>query len=899
MNTLTSSKKRTLLFDFYSVDDSTSLYTFGLSKKKIEKLKQKRVKTIFIISSHPVYHESYLRLVRFYQGSGFEVKSIHIEDVDVENLPNVKNAAREIYECFKKGSCQVVSYGESYAGTLISCVLIYGGENVEDAIDRSREINSAFVTSEEEFLFVYNFQRYIRSRQHVVGDRLVFDIGGDRESEGEDPRDIKDAIPKRIIQKDEDVIRITEEDRLRGEEQQPIFKDLAEGEDRPSDQPIIDTVSRQKERDDESLLDKGGRKEGIRDRKPSVEDEVENSKFGRFYLSIRFKLISIISFLIVLAISLMIFLATHFFKGDNEIRIQENNLKISEVIALKVKSDFVSLIEKSRLIVNAMIQNTNKQERKRYSELILGNDKDFIFSGIAVMNKRDSSLNFVRYTYNDSLMNEIQVSRDDIKAAHRANNKIFVRSFDGETIVQNVSQVFRLPVLGLCYPFQKKKNGGASSVLVSYINLDKFLKAFRSTGITKAFMVNDRGDIIAHPDSAFVLSGGSKINLPIVKSMIKSTLNNGQTRYKDENGIIHLGSFNKIGFGGCGVIATVEEKIAFQEVYNIQRRNIYLMIITLTVVILIVFFFGKTLTTPIIRLLYATKKIKGGDYHVDIRPSTSDEIGELTNAFIDMGRGLEEREKIKTAFGKFVNPELADMVVRDEIHLGGERKTVAILFSDIRSFTAISERLEPEEVVDFLNEYMTLMVNCIDQMGGVVDKFIGDAIMAVWGVPVSKGNDTENAINGALLMRKALIEFNKGRGGPKRPTIKIGCGINVGPTLAGQIGSENRMEYTVIGDAVNLASRIEALNKPFGTDILVSEETYNLVRDVFAVEKMKPIKVKGKEEPQQIYAVLGRIDDSQCPRTIDELRALLDIEEQPFRRRREDLDGEEVKYEVV
>ena len=201
-------------------------------------------------------------------------------------------------------------------------------------------------------------------------------------------------------------------------------------------------------------------------------------------------------------------------------------------------------------------------------------------------------------------------------------------------------------------------------------------------------------------------------------------------------------------------------------------------------------------------------------------------------------------------------------------------------------------------MVDFLNDYMTRMVNCVNSTNGVVDKFIGDAIMAIWGAPVSHGNDTENAVNSALMMRGALIDFNKDRGGDRKPVIKIGCGINTGPALAGQIGSQDKMEYTVIGDAVNLASRIEALNKPFGTDILISEDSYELVKDIFHVEKMQEIRVKGKIEPQQIFAVLGRRDDPDAISSIEELRRLLGIEAADLKKFDPDAE-EEVKYEII
>ena len=265
-----------------------------------------------------------------------------------------------------------------------------------------------------------------------------------------------------------------------------------------------------------------------------------------------------------------------------------------------------------------------------------------------------------------------------------------------------------------------------------------------------------------------------------------------------------------------------------------------------------------------------------------------------------MAKGLAERERIKSAFGKFVNKSIAELVINREVKIGGERKEVAVFFSDIRSFTQISESLEPEEVVEFLNQYITRMVSCINRTKGVVDKYIGDAIMAIWGAPVSSGDDAFNAVNAALLMRDQLIEFNSDRGTEKKPAIKIGCGIHYGPVLAGQIGSEEKMEYTVIGDTVNLASRIESLNKAFGTDILVSEETAERVKDRFRMVPMRKITVKGKSEPLQIYAVLGRLANINSPKTLDDLRRLIGTEGAYSGTDTADqIIEKEVKYEIL
>ena len=187
---------------------------------------------------------------------------------------------------------------------------------------------------------------------------------------------------------------------------------------------------------------------------------------------------------------------------------------------------------------------------------------------------------------------------------------------------------------------------------------------------------------------------------------------------------------------------------------------------------------------------------------------------------------------------------------------------------------------------------MALMVTIINKRKGIVDKFIGDAIMALWGVPTSSESDLKNSLLACLDMRMALLEYNKGRGSKDKPVINIGMGINYGPVLAGQIGSNDRLEYTVIGDTVNLASRIESLNKPFGSDILVSNNVAKAMKSEFRFAKMAPIKVKGKAKPQDVYALLG-LKSEPYPKNMAELRKMLGIKVPP----KSNSSGE--KYEFI
>jgi adenylate cyclase len=346
------------------------------------------------------------------------------------------------------------------------------------------------------------------------------------------------------------------------------------------------------------------------------------------------------------------------------------------------------------------------------------------------------------------------------------------------------------------------------------------------------------------------------------------------------------------------VTSSTPTALVYKAVLDTMRRNLYLTGVVLLFSILATWFFSRSISRPVLRLVKASSLIEGGTFELDMKSESRDELGLLTESFVQMGRGLAERERVKETFGKFVNKHVAEQALKGELALGGARKTATIFFADIRSFTAISERLSPEAVVEFLNDYMTRMVACIDKTGGVVDKFIGDAIMGVWGAPASAGSPKDDAlaaIKAMVMMRRALVDFNKGRGGDDKPLIHNGCGVNTGPCIAGQIGSTQRMEYTVIGDAVNLASRIEALNKPFGTDILISEYSYDLVKDEIVAEAMPQIKVKGKAAPLTIYAVI-KLRGAPGPESLDSLRAFLGIEAP---RADIEVDKEEVKYEIV
>ena len=589
----------------------------------------------------------------------------------------------------------------------------------------------------------------------------------------------------------------------------------------------------------------------------SKKEGDKNFVISRYTISV--KLISIISGIIVIAMVGMILFASASFAKESRTRIEENNLNLVSFVGEWFNTEIDTIRDRSRSILE-----DSKQNRTKDSGNFFATNNNVLYLGVA-----DGNLRFSDNLYNRKLMSLEDLKVRDISRLHNLNKKPLRNAFSGQFTIFNASNGSKA-YLGLAMRSSGK-------LLVTYVKPDYLFEVFKAQQFVTIFIVNSNGGVVLHPDVRPMLSRTDFSERPIVKSMWESSPLSGQKSYSDKaEEVDYLAAFKKLPSISLGIIAQTKEDDVFAPVREIQYRNILIMFLFLCIAIVLVYFFAKRMAAPLKTLVEATNKVAEGEYNVLIEPGDKDEVGHLIHSFGGMVKGLGEREKIKDAFGRFVNKELAEQAMTGELKLGGEEKNAAIFFSDLRGFTAMSEKMTPEEVVLLLNEYFTDMVNCILKTNGVVDKYIGDAIMAHWGALKTKGDPTENAINAGLLMRKALIQFNElGKG--KRPILKMGSGINTGKVISGQIGSSQRLEFTVIGDSVNLASRIEALNKPFATDLLISEYSYRIVKDIYKFAKMPPIKVKGKTDPLHIFAVLGHKDDPATPNSLVDLRKLVGI----------------------
>lgn len=289
----------------------------------------------------------------------------------------------------------------------------------------------------------------------------------------------------------------------------------------------------------------------------------------------------------------------------------------------------------------------------------------------------------------------------------------------------------------------------------------------------------------------------------------------------------------------------------------IHKAQLTIIVITLFIIIFgccIAVFLGFHFSRPISNLVHATQEIGSGNYRHKIILDRNDELGNLATAFNRMGDELWKNSLMQISFGKYIGSEVLEMIMAnpESLWLKGHRSEATIVFADIRGFSLYSEVKEPEEIVEKLNQYFEIATRTIRYHGGYVDKFIGDAVLGVFGVPVYKENHVIRAVMAALDMQKAFFEKSKNGNDLLQ---SVGIGINSGVVVSGNIGSQDRMEYTVIGDTVNLAAHLYRLASP--GEIIISKSVYTNIKELIEVEPLPPQYIKGKSEPVETFKLLG------------------------------------------
>lgn len=279
--------------------------------------------------------------------------------------------------------------------------------------------------------------------------------------------------------------------------------------------------------------------------------------------------------------------------------------------------------------------------------------------------------------------------------------------------------------------------------------------------------------------------------------------------------------------------------------------------VALLLAFIIALFLSKTVTRSLRTISSVVGQIGQGNLDVKAEVKSKDEFGDLATEINSMVVGLKEKERLKVSFTRYVSQHVLEQVLKSEtpLKLEGERRKITILFSDIRGFTRIAEQLPPEEVVQLLNEYFEKMIEVVFAFSGTLDKFIGDGLMVEFGAPLRDEQQEEHAILAAIEMQKQLYLLCEKWTQEGKPIFQVGIGIHTGEAIVGNIGSERRVDYTAIGDSVNVAARLETATKMHNIPILISETTYQGAKDKFPFKDLGSITLPGRKESVQVYTV--------------------------------------------
>jgi len=269
---------------------------------------------------------------------------------------------------------------------------------------------------------------------------------------------------------------------------------------------------------------------------------------------------------------------------------------------------------------------------------------------------------------------------------------------------------------------------------------------------------------------------------------------------------------------------------------------------------------NRSIVGPVENILTAVTKIKEGNLQTRVKVVSNDEIGILGDATNEMIQGLRERELLKDTFGKYVTPEIRDEILSGSIPLDGELKNVTVLFSDLRDFTPLVASVQPKEAVKVINGYFEEMAKAIHDHGGLVLQFIGDEIEAVFGAPLKLKHHPVAAARAALEMCERLGRYNSRLREQGWAPLRHGIGLHTGKVLAANIGSPQRLSYTLVGDTVNLASRLQGMSKELGRNIILSDSTRSALGDGFRFESLETVQIKGMDGTVKICALLAATD---------------------------------------
>lgn len=454
--------------------------------------------------------------------------------------------------------------------------------------------------------------------------------------------------------------------------------------------------------------------------------------------------------------------------------------------------------------------------------------------------------------YNYNYLNASGISESKINDVIKTNKASANRAKYGKTVVKNVSHILGQRTAIIFIPLKDKKY---CSIIFTVDQLDNICLG---NSEYVSYIVDKKGFIISGIDPQLVATNQNLCDDPVVREYLNAEgdKENLSVTVKDET----YGYITETDNGEFAVITTYAITNSSNMTMLVSKEILCLTVAVVVLAMIIIWALGKRISICAKALTEATKKVSRGDFNLNLKTSSHDEFGTLTRSFDSMAKSLILRDAAKRALGRFADPSLEEKVQNGELKLDGENKFSTIMFIGIRNFNNLSKRFRPEELLEFLNNYYGVIRKVVSENGGYIDKVMGDTVMTTWGTPVSSGTpkqDAINAVNAALKLKNEIIDFNAQLDIAGKPSVTIGCGINTGSVVAGEIGSDEWSSYTCIGPIVSVAAAAEKLNKKYESRILITESTYNLVNEFVKVEEKHALQNSNSEECVRLFAVTG------------------------------------------
>jgi class 3 adenylate cyclase len=425
-----------------------------------------------------------------------------------------------------------------------------------------------------------------------------------------------------------------------------------------------------------------------------------------------------------------------------------------------------------------------------------------------------------------------------------------------------MSPVYRREVVYVGVPV-KGQSGAIVGALGTVFDLqtvfEEVIKAAKFNESGYAVVVGSNGHILAHPDDSRI-DRDMSASPAVVEAMRRPS---GEIVAANAAGEMRRFLFRQMRNPQTVdpkpwiLLTEINESEALKPLAQLRDELAAGVAVIVFIGLIVAWSAARSLGRPIQVLEDLAHAVEGGDLTRTSRLAGRDAFSRLGGALDRMTKGLQERDRVKDVFGRYIAKQAAEQLLQGPLDLGGEAKRVTILFSDIRGFTSMAETMTPEQVVRFLNEYFSEMVDAVMEQEGMLDKFLGDGLMAVFGSFGDQPDHARRAVLAGLRMKALLAKINGERAVAGKPAIAIGIGIHTDEVIVGSIGSKQRLEFTHIGDGVNTASRVQALNKEYHTTILITGATFDALGGAFEVKPIAEVTLRGKTKSLPIYEVLS------------------------------------------